>query len=290
MHASGKQHGGQRDLLPEGALVPDRERSPDSENPERVPQAAQPALALVRAFGDVELSHRPRADCRRTAGRAPQDDSTACARTTSRGRSSAASAAARRSSSRTPGDVAPHDVDGPGDRIGRDRRPAGHGLEHHEAERVGTAREHEHVGLPVVPRELLAGLHAEEDARPGSAAAAPPRAGPSPTTHLVPGRSSARNASMFFSTATRPTYRKIGRGTSSSACGPGRKSSVSTPRDQQHEVGEAAGREAPLDVRRGHHQRAPPARGTSASSGSSRRAAAGSARARTPETACDRRS
>ena len=37
------------------------------------------------------------------------------------------------------------------------------------------------------------------------------RAGPSPTTTLVPGRSSDRNAAMFFSTANRPTVRKIGR-------------------------------------------------------------------------------
>ena len=38
------------------------------------------------------------------------------------------------------------------------------------------------------------------------------RAGPSPTITLVPGRSSSRNASRFFSTATRPTQRKTGCG------------------------------------------------------------------------------
>ena len=38
------------------------------------------------------------------------------------------------------------------------------------------------------------------------------RAGPSPTTTLVPGRSSVRKASRFFSTATRPEYNIIGRG------------------------------------------------------------------------------
>src|SRR5262249_11473461 len=36
--------------------------------------------------------------------------------------------------------------------------------------------------------------------------------GPSPTTTLEPGRSSARKASRFFSTATRPAVRKSGRG------------------------------------------------------------------------------
>ncbi len=35
--------------------------------------------------------------------------------------------------------------------------------------------------------------------------------GPSPATHFEPGKSSFKNASTFFSTATRPTYRKIGR-------------------------------------------------------------------------------
>ena len=38
------------------------------------------------------------------------------------------------------------------------------------------------------------------------------RAGPSPTTTLVPGRSRSRNASRFFSTATRPTHKNTGRG------------------------------------------------------------------------------
>ena len=38
------------------------------------------------------------------------------------------------------------------------------------------------------------------------------RAGPSPTISLVPGRSRSRNASRFFSTATRPTQRNTGRG------------------------------------------------------------------------------
>ena len=53
--------------------------------------------------------------------------------------------------------------------------------------------------------------------RPGSAARAPPSAAPRRSTTLVPGRSSDRNASRFFSTATRPTVMKIGRGKSSVA-------------------------------------------------------------------------
>ena len=57
--------------------------------------------------------------------------------------------------------------------------------------------------------------------------------GPSPTTTFVPGRSSDRNASRFFSTATRPMVMKIGRGRSSSAGSFGLNSSVSTPRVQK---------------------------------------------------------
>ena len=54
-----------------------------------------------------------------------------------------------------------------------------------------------------------------ETPRRDTALASCARAGPSPTTSLVPGRSSLRKASRFFSTATRPTVRKIGRGRSS---------------------------------------------------------------------------
>jgi UDP-2,3-diacylglucosamine pyrophosphatase LpxH len=55
------------------------------------------------------------------------------------------------------------------------------------------------------------------------------RAGPSPPTTLVPGNSSSRNASRFFSTAIRPTDRKIGRGKPGSTAR-GRNSWASTPR------------------------------------------------------------
>jgi hypothetical protein len=51
-----------------------------------------------------------------------------------------------------------------------------------------------------------------------------------PITTLLPGRSSARNAARFFSTATRPTVAKIGRGSPRSIARSGRNRSVSTPR------------------------------------------------------------
>ena len=56
------------------------------------------------------------------------------------------------------------------------------------------------------------------------------RAGPSPTTSLVPGRSSLRKASRFFSTASRPTVKKIGRDKPRSAFTRGLNNSASTPR------------------------------------------------------------
>src|SRR3984893_17584176 len=49
-------------------------------------------------------------------------------------------------------------------------------------------------------------------------------------TTFEPGRSSARNAARFFSTARRPTLTKIGRGRSIAAARSGLKRSVSTPR------------------------------------------------------------
>ena len=69
--------------------------------------------------------------------------------------------------------------------------------------------------------------------RPDISARAAAFCGPSPTTTFVPGRSSDRNASRFFSTATRPMVMKIGRGRSSAAGLSGLNSSVSTPRVQK---------------------------------------------------------
>src|SRR6185312_11350751 len=56
-------------------------------------------------------------------------------------------------------------------------------------------------------------------------------AGPTPAIHFDPGRSNARNASMFFSTATRPTYRKMGGLLLSRSLCRALKTSKSTPRD-----------------------------------------------------------
>jgi hypothetical protein len=58
------------------------------------------------------------------------------------------------------------------------------------------------------------------------------RCGPSPTTTLVPGNSRLTKASMFFSTATRPTLRNTGRGSTTAGVQPGRNTAVSTPRVQ----------------------------------------------------------
>jgi len=54
--------------------------------------------------------------------------------------------------------------------------------------------------------------------------------GPVPMMTFVPGRSSERNASRFFSTATRPTVIKMGRAKPSSIARSGLNRSVSTPR------------------------------------------------------------
>ena len=55
------------------------------------------------------------------------------------------------------------------------------------------------------PRTRASPVSAPRKRAAGYFCASAARAGPSPTTSLVPGRSSARKASIFFSTATRPT-------------------------------------------------------------------------------------
>ena len=190
-------------------------------------------------------------------------------RPSSRDRSSAASAAARRSCVEDAGRAVAHHVDRARHRIGRDRRAARHRFQHHEAERVGAAREHEHVGLPVVPRECLAASSCRRTPRSGKRRCSSARAGPSPTTHFVPGRSSARNASMFFSTATRPAYRKIGRRTSGDPCGAGAEELGVDAARPHREVARSRARPAAAAMSAvAHHQRLAPAHGTSASSDS----------------------
>ena len=56
-----------------------------------------------------------------------------------------------------------------------------------------------------VLREILAELEAGEGRRPDTARCRRARSGPSPMTILLPGQVISRKASMFFSTATRPT-------------------------------------------------------------------------------------
>ncbi len=89
-------------------------------------------------------------------------------------------------------------------REGGDRRAAGERFQHDQSEGVGQAREHRHVAGGVGAHQIVAGFRPEEFHR-GYFLASASRAGPGPTTTLVPGRSSDRKASMFFSIDTRPT-------------------------------------------------------------------------------------
>lgn len=85
---------------------------------------------------------------------------------------------------------------------------AGVGFEHDDAEGVGQAGEDEHIRAGVVAGEVFAELvagpgHAMSSGG-GDCFSCLALTGPPSTTALVPGRSSFRNTSMFFSTATRP--------------------------------------------------------------------------------------
>ena len=107
------------------------------------------------------------------------------------------------------------DVDRPGRGKSRDRQPARHRLDQHDPERVGARREDEDVGAGVDVGERFAVLGAEKmrvAVAALEAGGAPARRRRSRSSRAGRGRSSA---SRFFSTATRPTDRKIGRGRSS---------------------------------------------------------------------------
>ena len=125
--------------------------------------------------------------------------------------------------------IAADDVTRPGDRIGRDRHAARQRFELHDAERVGPARKHEHVGAGEIGRQHLLVQQAQELGG-GKTAAQLGLLRALPMTTFDPGRSSERKASRFFSTAIRPTQMKIGRGRPRSMARSGRNSSVSTPR------------------------------------------------------------
>ncbi len=124
------------------------------------------------------------------------------------------------------------DVQRTGHRICRDGQSACHGLQQHQSERIRLAGKHEDVSGSV----YLAPARADR-ARPGSSH--PDIAPGLPSTRALPRRPTSspegparRNASMFFSTATRPTYRKIGGLLLSRSARCGLKISRSTPRDQ----------------------------------------------------------
>ena len=73
-----------------------------------------------------------------------------------------AQAGARRSSSSTPTGASPITSRGAGDRKGRDRHAARQRLQQHQAERVGPARKHEHVGGGIDFGQRLAVAAAEK--------------------------------------------------------------------------------------------------------------------------------
>ncbi len=80
-------------------------------------------------------------------------------------------------------------------------------------------------------------------------------AGPSPMTTLLPGSGRERNASRFFSGASRPTERNIGRGRPAygSTDATGLKPERSTPRPPRHHLIEAPSLQFSPDRRRGDH-------------------------------------
>ena len=99
-----------------------------------------------------------------------------------------------------------------------------------DAEGVGPARKHEHVGSGHVRGQVLPAQRAEELRRRETARAAPLPAAHGRSRPWCPAGRATRNASRFFSGAMRPTHMKIGRGKSRSIARSGWNSSVSTPR------------------------------------------------------------
>src|SRR6516225_3541525 len=108
--------------------------------------------------------------------------------------------------------------------------PTGQRLELKDAERVASGRKHKYVRGRKMRRQGFA-FQLTEKVGIRKATLQLER-GPSPMTTFEPGRSSARNAARFFSTARRPPLTKIARGRSITAARSGLKRSVSTPRVQ----------------------------------------------------------
>ena len=121
------------------------------------------------------------------------------------------------------------DILRPRDGESGDRNAARQRLELHDTERVRSAWKYEDVG-----RRQMRGqgpiLQQPEELTPGNRRLSSASCGPVPMMTFVPGRSSERNASRFFSTAIRPTVMKIGRGRSSAMARSGLNRLVSTPR------------------------------------------------------------
>ena len=134
------------------------------------------------------------------------------ARTASRSQASAASAALRRSSDSTPAAGSVTTSSGPGTGIGR--RPACRTPSLRSARarrcRCGSGRRTRRRAGSRTPARRPCFMPTNTHARK-SALAASARAGPSPTTTLFPGGRGRGRPARFFSTATRPTYRKTGR-------------------------------------------------------------------------------
>ncbi len=168
-----------------------------------IPRSRQTEHGLPRsAQGRRARSRRARTapGCRGTArSRFPGEllgDGAAMRRATG---SSACFTAAPRSSLSAPAPLPVRMSRGPGHRKGGDREAAGQRFQDHQAERVGEAGEDEDVGggdsggpdprRPSCPGNALS----------GTCASSCSSWGPSPITTWLPGRSSARKASMFFS-------------------------------------------------------------------------------------------
>ena len=111
---------------------------------------------------------------------------------------------------------------------GRHRHAAGQCFEHHQAIGIGQRGKHQHRGRPVGVGQCAAMAVAEKtrlwiallQRRPLRAVAHQP---------FSPGSSRSRNASRFFSVASRPTYRNTGGRSSAAGVSAGWNSSVSTP-------------------------------------------------------------
>ena len=167
--------------------------------------------------------------------------------------------------SSTPTGAIADDIARPRHRKRRDRHAARQRLEQHQPERVGPAREHEdvrrrHRSRPAPRPAARRGTRRPD--KPAPARPAPDRRRRSPWCRADRG---SRNASRFFSTATRPTQRNTGRGRHRSTSR-GWNSLVSTPRDHSTTLRKAAARAIPPPAPASPPSRRGSRHGTSAAS------------------------